>query len=526
MRDFTHSAWMQGEQALQRKDHAAAEAAFSRALSVDPGHVPSLIGLSTVLTQRGRHRAAHDAAIRAYNLRPPVAPLLYAIAQRLRYFHEFEYLATCLREPAFAADAPADIIAKAAVMLSSIGAHEQATRLVEQGLRRKPTDAACLHVRGNFHLFRGEGDEAEACYEASLQSDPLLFQNSLMLAGVRPATEERNLVERIRGQLRKARPGGNGEIYLGFALHKQLHELARHDEAWDALKRACAAKRKQVEYSTAADEALVSQVIGVCTPAFLSSASGVEQPSVPIFIVGMHRSGTTLLERMLAGHSKVGDAGETSAFHAEMELALDRATPQGPDADFVAAARSADFDRIARGYERRAKWLSRGNPWFTEKLPQNFLNVGFIARAIPQARFLHLARDPMDTCFSNLRQLFSGAALYSYDQVELGRFYMLYRRMMKHWREALPGRVLDISYDALVGDPEGMARRVASHCGLEFEASMVDISRSTGTVSTPSATTARQGFRKDRGQVWRRYERHLEVLARELQPAYAGMSPD
>lgn len=521
MRDFTHSAWMQGEQALQRKDAPAAEAAFRRGLSVDPGHVPSLIGLSTVLTQRGGHREAHEAALRAFNLRPPVAPLLYAIAQRLRYFHEFEHLVTCLREPAFGSGAPADIIAKAAVMLSSIGAHEDATRLVEQGLRRKPDDAACLHVRGNFHLFRGEGEDAEACYEASLRADPLLFQNSLMLAGVRPATEEHNLVERVRGQLRKARPGGNGEIYLGFALHKQLHELGRYDEAWDALKRACVAKRRQVEYSTAADEALVASIIGTCTPAFLATTSNVHQPSVPIFIVGMHRSGTTLLERMLAGHSKVGDAGETSAFHAEMELALDRATPQGPDAAFAAAAHAVDFDRVARGYARRATWLSRGNPWFTEKLPQNFLNVGFIAKAMPQARFLHLVRDPMDTCFSNLRQLFSGAALYSYDQAELGRFYRLYRRTMAHWRDVLPGRVLDISYDALIEDPEGMARRVAMHCGLEFESSMVDISRATGTVATPSATTARQGFRKDRGQVWRRYERHLGVLERELEPAYS-----
>ena len=515
-----HSAWLAGEQALQRKDAARAESAYRMALSADPAFVPALIGLSTALTQLGRHRDAHEAALRAFALRPPVAPLLYAIAQRLRYFHEFARLVDCLGEPAFAAAAPADIIAKAAVMLSSIGAHERATHLAEQGLRRKPSDAACLHVRGNFHLFKGETAQAEDCYEASLQSDPLLFQNSLMLAGARTATPERNLVDRIRGQLKTARPGGNGEVYLSFALHRQLHDLGRDDEAWDALRRGCAAKRRQVQYSTDADRALVDRLVEVCTPGFVSSATDVELPHVPIFIVGMHRSGTTLLERMLAGHSKVGDAGETSSFHAEMELATDRAAPAGPDAPFVAAARSADFQRVARGYAGRARWLSRGNPWFTEKLPQNFLNVGFIARALPQARFLHLVRDPMDTCFSNLRQLFSGAALYSYDQAELGRFYLQYRRMMAHWRDVLPGRVLDISYDALVEDPEAMARRVAAHCGLDFEDTMVDISRRSGTVSTPSATTARQGFRKDRGQVWRRYEPHLAALQRELEPAY------
>jgi len=263
----------------------------------------------------------------------------------------------------------------------------------------------------------------------------------------------------------------------------------------------------------------------VCTPHFLSQASQMQQPAVPIFIVGMHRSGTTLLERMLAGHSQVGDAGETSAFHAQLELAIDRGAPAGMDAAFAAQVAAADFDAIARGYAQSARWLSRGNPYFTEKLPQNFFNVGFIAKAMPQARFLHLVRDPMDTCFSNLRTLFSGAALYSYDQAELGGFFLQYQRMMAHWRSVLPGRVLDIAYDQLVQDPDAMAARVAAHCGIEFEAGMVDIGRSTGSMATPSATVARQGFRKDRGRVWQPYEPHLDTLLSTLAPSYAGKPP-
>jgi LPS sulfotransferase NodH len=515
-----HQAWMTGEQALARKDLAGAEAGFRKALQLDPSHAPALVGLSTVMTQRGRHRDAHDAAMAAYAARPPIAPVLFAIAQRLRYFHEFAALVDTLGTPAFALDAPAEVIAKGAVMLSSIGAHDAAIALVEQGLKRRPGDPACLYVRGNFHTFRGENDEAEACYEASLLADPLLFQNSMMLAGVRPATPERNHVERFREQLRRARPGGTGEVYLSFALHRQFHDLRRDEESWQSLERGCRAKRRQVQYRSEDDEALVAHLQRVCTVDFVGGIAPVAQPSVPIFIVGMHRSGTTLLERMLAGHSLVGDAGETSAFHAEMELAVDRAAPQGPDARFVDAAACADFEAIARGYARRATWLSRGKPFFTEKLPQNFLNVGFIARAIPQAKFLHLVRDPMDTCFSNLRQLFSGAALYSYDQRELARFYLMYRRMMAHWRTVLPGRVMDISYDRLVAEPEAMARAVAEHCGLDFEPGMVEIGRGGGTLSTPSATAVHQGFQKNRGEVWRRYEAHLRPLRTLLQPAY------
>ena len=512
--------WMAAETAGDRKDYTAAEQLYQRALALDKNHVPALIGLSTVLTRRGAHREAHATALAAYAQKPSVAPLIYAVAQRLRYFHEYERLIDCLSWPSLAADAPPSILAKAAVMLSSVGAHEAASRLADRSLQRDPRDAASLHVRGNFHQFQGEFDQAELNHEASLVADPTLFQNSLMLAGARTQTPEKNHVERLKQQLLRAKPQGTGEVYLAFALHKELHDLQRHEEAWQALERGCKAKRRQVQYQLTEHMELVDCLSRVCTPEFLAKTSQVEQPAIPIFIVGMHRSGTTLLERMLAGHSLVGDAGETSAFHAQLELAIDRGAPAGMDAAFAGLVESADFDRIAQGYVRSARWLSRGNPFFTEKLPQNFFNVGFIAKAMPQARFLHLVRDPMDTCFSNLRTLFSGAALYSYDQAELGGFFLQYQRMMQHWRRVLPGRVLDISYDELVSDPITMAERVAAHCGIGFEPAMVDIGRASGSMATPSATVARQGFRKDRGRAWQPYENHLEKLKAVLAPAY------
>ena len=519
--------WFSGEAAADKKDFVVAEQLFRRALALDNAHVPSLIGLSTVLSRRDAHREAHAATIAAYDAKPIAAPLIFATAQRLRYFHEFERLVDCLATPQFARDAPAAVLAKAAVMLSSIGAHAQATQIADRALVHVPVDASVLYVRGNFHLFNGDVDKALPCYESSLRADPTFYQNSLMLAGANKQTEASNHVGRIEQQLSKAKPNGTGEVYLCFALHKELHDLERYEEAWLALQRGCRAKRRQLNYAPAQSSALVDLLVRSCTAEFVQSASSVHQPSVPIFIVGMHRSGTTLLERMLSGHSQVGDAGETSAFHAQLELAVDHGVPTGLDAELAGRVLGADFDAIARGYASSARWLSRGHPFFTEKLPQNFLNLGFIAKAMPQARFLHLVRDPMDTCFSNLRTLFSGAALYSYDQHELAGFFLQYQRMMAHWRSVLPGRVLDISYRELVENPEIMAERVASHCGLDFEAGMVDIGRSTGSMTTPSATVARQGFRKDRGRAWAPYQVHLRPLAELLstQGASGAVSP-
>ena len=513
--------WFSAEQASDRKDFVRAEELYRKALTVDSHHVPSLIGLSACLSRRGAHCEAHEAVMNAYAQRTTVAPVLYALAQRLRHFREFEAVIGCLTTPRFIIDAPPLILAKATVMLSSVGAHKDAELLANAAVKRDPKNAAALHVRGNSHFFEGDFDLAEVDYEASLRADPGLYQNSWMLASTRKQTQENNHIARIEKQLLAVKPNSMNEVYLRFALHKELHDLERFDEAWAALEQGCTAKRKLLQYDLARDTMLFDRMAEVCNTQFLETTSPKKQTHTPIFIVGMHRSGTTLLERMLAGHSLIGDAGETLSFHAELELAVNSSTPEGLHAEFVSKLADADYDRIADGYSRRAGWLSRGKPYFTEKLPTNFLLIGFIAKAIPQARFLHLVRDPMDTCFSNLRTLFSGAAPYSYEQSELGGFFLLYRRLMTHWHTVLPGRVLDVNYDELVNDPQTMAERVAAHCGVQFEAGMVDITRSTGTIATPSATLVRQGFRRDRGQVWKPYAEHLKPLQAALAPLYS-----
>lgn len=516
-----HQHWLAGEAACDRQNWKQAERAYRQALETDATHVPALIGLSTVLSRRGSHRAAYDATMAAWALRPRDPPLAFALAQRLRYFHEFAAVEDCLVGSGLAAHAPAHVVAKAVVMLSSIGAQAPAVAMAEAALRREPRDPSSLYVRGNLHMFSGEVAEAEACYEASLRSDPNFFQNSWMLAYARTQAPDSNHVDRIERQIAQVRPGSEGEAYLSYALHKELHDIGEDDDAaWRALERGCAAKRRNVAYDVASDVAIADAMVELCTPDFLAASAPVVQEHVPVFIVGMHRSGTTLLERILSGHSAIGDAGETNAFDAQVQLAADHASPGRLDLELLRRAPGIDFAEVARGYAAQARWLSRGSPLFTEKLPSNFWNVGFIAKALPQARILHLVRDPMDTCFSNLRTLFAGVAMYSYDQEELATFYLQYRRLMDHWRAVLPGRVLDVPYDELVSDPGAMAARIAAYCGIDYEPAMVDVTRSSGRVATASASLARQGIRKDRGNLWRRYEARLEPMRRMLEPLY------
>lgn len=517
MRD-ADAAWHEGERAAQRGDYARAEAHYGAALAIDAHHVPSLIGLSETLSRRDAHREAHAAAMRAAAVKPEHPALRYALAQRMRFFQEFEALEELLADPRFVREAPVDVIARGVVMLSAIGASTAAMRMARAAVARGERNPVAWYVLGNQQLFVGDVADAEHSYERCLALNPDFAQASWMLAGARTQTQDSNHVLRLRRQLGRVRPRSPGAAYLGYGLHKELHDLGDHAGAWEALQGACAAKRASVQYAVGEDRALVDAMIARCTPEFVGATARPALEHVPIFIVGMHRSGTTLLERMLAGHPEIGDAGETSAFDARMQLACDHASPGKPDLEIVRRAADADFDAIARGYAGSAQWLSRGKPWYTEKLPMNFWNVGFIARALPQARILHLVRDPMATCFSNLRTYFADVALYSYVQEELAAFYLEYRRMMAHWRDVVPDVVMDVEYQQLVDHPEATLRRICDFCGIDFRPAMLDVTRSGGRVATASAALARQGIRKDRGEVWRSYESWLQPLLRGLAP--------
>lgn len=501
--------WHDGDRAAAAGNWAAAHVAYGAAVAAAPGHVPALLGLSLAASRLGHHRQAHAAAMTAFHAAPKGASHIFALARRLRHFNEYDALCTCLEQPRFSADAPPQAIAEATVMLSSVGANAQARALIDKAIQKAPGHAASRYVRGNLHAFAGEFDQADADYARALALDPRLFQCSWMRASLRVQTQEANHVDLIRRQLASATPGGMGEVYLQYALHKELHDLGDYPQAWAALEKGNAIKRRMVRFDPAENERLFTGLAKLCDARFCTAAGrGADLPT-PIFIVGMYRSGTTLLERMLAGHEAVADAGETYAFAEQMRRATDHAAQGALDAELLRRAPMCDYQSVGQGYAEAARWLSRGKKWFTEKLPANFLLMGFIAKALPSARFVHIRRDPMDTCFSNLRTLFSDAAAYSYRQDELVRYYAGYLGLMDHWRDVMPERMLDVDYRQLVHEPETQARRVAGFCGLDYRAAMVEVEREGGDVATASVAQVRGGISTQRREAWRPYEAWL-----------------
>lgn len=506
------------EDLFARRAWPDAARALDTLLAKTPDNVELLLMRSTVHLRQDQYRAAKRCALNAYRgVSTASPPTLLAIARQLMAVLEVDAMVAVLRSPRFRDAAPAMALAEAGTLLSGVGAHDDALQLLDLAVSREPRHAASHYFRGTLQMFRGNADEAEREFEQALTLEPRLAQASWALAGLRRNTPERNHVARINKQLAAVRQNTPAESFLNFALFNELHDLGRYDEAWQALQRGCRSKRAQIGYDHAKAMRLLAKIAeqdqptaGQLTPAPDDSVT------VPIFIVGMHRSGTTLLERILGGHSKVTDGGESYAFSEQIKWACDYHFVGALDEEALRRSDRIDLAQLAERYLAGIRSRAQGRPFLTEKLPSNFLNVGLIAKALPQARLLHMVREPMDTCFSNLRTLFIHAGGYSYDQTEMADYFLGYQSLMAHWHRVLPGRIMDVSYAALVDDPQSVARQVFAHCGLQFEAQALDIDRSSGVVSTASAAQVRGGIRRDYHSAWKPYEKHLQPLMARL----------
>jgi len=512
----TQSLWEQAELHASRREWAQAIACFNSVLELSPGDSKVLVQLSYVESLAGHYRAARGYALRAHQAKPRDPAVIRELVARLRTFNATDALHDCIDGLKPFNRVPIPLLLACAAQYSYLNEQERALALLDEAYRGDPDYPATLMARGQVLMYLGRFDESEIDVLRCLKRAPELAQPWWLLSRLRKQTAASNHVAQIKLQLQ--RPGRKpGEIaLLADALHKELDDLGDYAGAWAALEQACQAKRATLSYRTEESRALVSALIGLPTVPPVPLSPGNEDSRIPVFIVGMHRSGTTLLEQLLDGHSEVHGVGELYDFTSQMRYATDHHCRGVIDATIVERARGIDFASIGTGYLEGMEWRLGKEKCFTDKLPSNFLNLGFVCRALPQAKILHMVRDPVETCFSNLRELFSEANPYSYDQLELADYYKEYRRLMAHWHTACPGRILDIDYAALTRDPEAVLREVTAFCGLDFQPQMLRLQERKRGVATASAVQVRDKVVAREQPKWAPYEEYLQPLIRSL----------
>jgi tetratricopeptide (TPR) repeat protein len=507
-------SWASAEALAARGDWDEAIAAYEGILARVPGEPYTLVQLSYMYSLRGSYRRAEGFALAAARSGTTDERILAELLPRLRTFNRSTEILGCIQRAGPLTRMSIPLLIAAGAQLTYLNLPELAIAFLDEAYRADPNYPTTLLARTQILTYLGRFDEAGRDVERAIHRAPEIAQGYWLRSGLRRQSVERNHVDAIRRELARQGRSADDIALLSFALHKELDDLHRYDEAWAALMQGCRAKRSRLSYDARKQKQLFD-VLSTIEPASTTRDPTNAGPT-PIFIVGMHRSGTTLLEQMLAGHPEVAALGELYEFTGAMRYATDHHCKGVIDVTLAERARDTDFGVAGRRYLDSIGWRLGGSRYFTDKLPANFLNLGFIAQALPRAKILHMVRDPVEICFSNLRELFSDANPYSYDLSELADYYNGYAGLMKHWHALLPGRILDVNYARLLTEPEAQLKRVTEFCGLSFDPAMLEIvSRRRGVV-TASAVQVRGGVVKRDVPKWAPYERWLAPVVSRL----------
>lgn len=482
--------------------------------------------LRLVSDHAGVHFVAGVAALRLGQNELALAYLRRATAlnpRRADYAAELSraYLAgMCVREAVLEADralslSPADpqTLNTLGVVYSRANAHERATKVFARTVEVMPEDANHRFNLGTALTATGDIAGAERELLQCLRLDADYWRAYLALSLLRKQTEVDNHLRMLEQRLADSESSDDASMYLNLALSKEYEDMGRYDDAIPRLtegKRRGGARRR---YASARDEALFSAMTEA-TSGPIPAGIGHDSRE-PIFVIGMPRSGTTLVERILSSHPQVLSMGELQNFGVTLKRAAGSSTPPLLDLDTIARARDMDWSRLGEAYVESTRPLTGALPRFVDKLPHNFLYAGHIARALPNAGIVCLRRNPMDTCLSNFRQLFAQETPYydySFDLLDTGRYYALFDGLMAHWEKIMPGRILQIEYEALVDDQEAQTRRIVAHCGLAWDDACLRFEENAAPVSTASAVQVRSPMFRTSMQRWKRYETHLRGL--------------
>jgi tetratricopeptide (TPR) repeat protein len=549
-RDFAQAHSNRGN-ALQRlKRFAEAEPAYRRAIELQPTFQDAWNNLGTCLRELKRVEEAEAVYRQALALAPNNPQALDNLALALKDLQRVDEAAELLRKAIDIEENDVKLYLHYSAALLDQRRLAEATAAAERALALDPKSHECANQMGRIAFERGDlpgalgyyrraldlkpdladaynnmGNvlkdlgrlpEAENAYFDSIRLDPTIAGVYLNLADLRKFSRGDPLIVAIESLA--AKPGGlstTDRLQLDFALGKAYADLSDYDRSFDHLIKANAARRAMVAYDEASTLAFFDRIETVFSRELIGVRSGGGHPSrAPIFVIGMPRSGTTLIEQIVASHPQAQGAGELQALN---DVVLAARGDKAPYPEIIETMGPTELRRIGADYLSRLRETAPSAERVTDKMPSNYYFVGLIHLALPNAQIIHCRRDPVDTCLSCFTKLFSAEQNHTYDLAELGRYYRRYEQLMAHWRRVLPeGRILDVQYEDVVADLEGEARRILAHCGLEWDARCLAFHETDRPVRTASAAQVRRPIYRSSVGRWRDYAKHLAPLLEAL----------
>jgi Flp pilus assembly protein TadD len=362
----------------------------------------------------------------------------------------------------------------------------------------------------------GQLEQAEAIYDKVIADNPHDYEAYANRSQLRRQTPDNNHISELQTRLAQGVKHWREESQLYYALAKECEDTEHYVQSFDYLRRGADIRRRHMTYNVDGDLAAIEKIIDTFSQKNLSQCQPGFDSQEPIFILGLPRTGTTLVEQILSSHSDVYSAGELQQFASQMIKHVVEKYPNEKlnKLTLIEKSTTINFDQLGRNYIESTRPATGNTPHFIDKLPLNYLYIGLIKMALPNAKIIHLTRHPMDTCYAIYKTLFRDAYPFSYDLIELGRYYLAYQQLMAHWRQVLPaGSILDLNYENLVQNQEQESRRLIDYCGLTWQENCLHFYKNQQASTTASAAQVRQPIYTDSVQKWRHYDSQLEPLA-------------
>jgi tetratricopeptide (TPR) repeat protein len=492
---------------------------FQRALALRPNHPQILTNLANALVQGGKLDEALKHYQRVILTQPDYPEAHMNLASALKLAGRLDEAAAHFRQAITLKPSLAEAHYSLGNVLQEQGREEEAITHCQRALALRPNSAELYRNVGVLFQFFGRIDQARRHFESAINLEPRNPRYYLALSKTKrfePDDSYLAAMEKMAKDLPSLAP--QKRIELHFALAKAHADLGLHERSFHHLIEGNTLKRQQITYNEQAKLKWFEQIRTVFTRELIACKQGFGEPShVPIFVIGMPRSGSTLVEQILASHPQVHGAGEVSVLD---DVLRELCGPQGNHVaypELVPALDAATVGNIGARYLAKIRELAPDASHITDKNLSNYYFAGLIHLALPNARIIHTVRDPIDTCVSCFSKLFEAEQNYTYNLAELGRYYRCYGQLMAHWHSVLPlGRILDVRYEDLIADLEGQARRIIGHCRLDWNARCLSFHLTDRPVRTESAIQVRQPIYTNAVGRWRVYEEFLTPLLAAL----------
>lgn len=495
---------------------------YEKALLRNPEDPGTHFNLGEVLWRLGELQEALAHYREVTSRQPGFLPAHQLLGELLCELERPEEAVSSFRQALSVAPRSAEIHNNLGVAYKMMGDLEQAIDCYRQSLELDPGDAKGYGNLGNTQMALGLRGDAEASFRKATRLDPDYAEAHRFLAHIRKHKEYDEDIRAMEAAFDKVGVSDRQRMHLAFGLGTAFENLQDYDKAFHYLATGNAIKRKEFQYATEEHGRYFQDIARLFDPALFAARHGTgSADETPIFILGVPRSGTTLVEQILASHPQVHGAGEIGTLSEVARKWLGEIDGV-PFPHSIHEADAGVFRRVGEDYLRELRTHSSGARFIVNKSTGNHVYAGLIKLALPNATIVHCNRNPADNGLSLFRTLFTKEGHhYAYDLAEIGRYFPVYTALMDHWRAVLPGVIFDVDYEGLIADQEATTRALLEFCGLDWDDACLDFHKSKRPVHTASVAQVRKPIYADSIESWRRYEKHLSPMLDELEKKVA-----